>query len=60
MIRWTFRTAAEDVPVKEIATIEHLVRKGKKSVEMWENPGVKDVTVSQQMRNWEVGRRWRW
>jgi succinate dehydrogenase assembly factor 1 len=46
------------VSAREYAVIEHLVRKGKRDIELWENPGVKDVVTSKQMTNWERGRQW--
>ncbi|PVF99525.1 hypothetical protein CPB86DRAFT_756664 [Serendipita vermifera] len=60
LIRWTFRRpqVMENVSPRDVSLIEHLVRKGKRSVELWENPGVKDVVITAQMKGWERGRGW--
>jgi len=60
LIRWHFRRpqVQEEISPRNISLIEHLVRKGKRHIEVWENPGVKDIVLNSQMRSWEEGRRW--
>lgn len=60
MIRWHFRRpqVQEEISSRNISLIEHLVRKGKRHIETWENPGVKDVVLNGQMKSWEEGRKW--
>ena len=40
--RWEFRRY-ETVSRKDFATIEYLLRKGRRSVEMYLQPGIKDI-----------------
>ncbi|KIM21700.1 hypothetical protein M408DRAFT_80180 [Serendipita vermifera MAFF 305830] len=60
LIRWHFRRpqVQEEISPRNISLIEHLVRKCQRQIEMWENPGVKDVVLNGQMKSWEEGRRW--
>jgi len=55
LIRHTFRTQALAVSPKQVAAVEHLLRKAKRTVEMWEAPSVRDVSVSGVMRDARVG-----
>ena len=61
VIRHTFRTQALAVSPNQIASVEHLLRKAKKTVEMYEAPTVRHVSVSRPMREWEshAGLAWR-
>ena len=61
LIRHTFRTQALAISPKQITAVEHLLRKAKKTVEMWEASTVRDVSVSGAMREWEnhAGVAWR-
>ncbi|TFL01841.1 hypothetical protein BDV98DRAFT_529805 [Pterulicium gracile] len=52
-IRYTFRTQAQTVRKRDMAAIEHLVRKGTRTLDMYEDPAVKDCHVSDTMRQWE-------
>ncbi|KAJ3894290.1 hypothetical protein GG344DRAFT_41292 [Lentinula edodes] len=52
-IRYTFRSNASSVSPRDVSAIEHLMRKGKRQLEMYEHPSVKDCWVSEEMRNWE-------
>ncbi|KAG9315908.1 hypothetical protein JVU11DRAFT_3558 [Chiua virens] len=36
--------------------IEHLLRRGKRQIEMYENSSIKDCQISQAMVNWERAR----
>ncbi|KAF9077825.1 hypothetical protein BDP27DRAFT_1282933 [Rhodocollybia butyracea] len=52
-IRYTFRLNASSVSPRDVSAIEHLLRKGKRQLEMYEQPSVKDCWVSEDMRNWQ-------
>lgn len=52
-VRYTFKTQAAALSSRDVSAIEHLLRKGKRQVEMYEDPKVKDCWVSEQMREWE-------
>lgn len=52
LIRYTFRTQASSVGPRQISAIEFLLRKGKRQLEIYEAPLVKDCYVSQEMRQW--------
>jgi len=52
LIRYTFRTHASSVNPRQISAIEHLLRKGKRQLEIYEAPLVKDCYVSQEMKQW--------
>ncbi|KAJ3830759.1 hypothetical protein F5880DRAFT_1706463 [Lentinula raphanica] len=52
-IRYTFRTNASSVSPRDVSTIEHLMRKGKRQLDMYEHPSVRDCWVSEEMRDWE-------
>ncbi|EEB94020.1 hypothetical protein MPER_07245, partial [Moniliophthora perniciosa FA553] len=41
-VRYTFRTNASNISPRDVGTIEHLLRKGKRQLEMYEAPSVKD------------------
>ncbi|KAF5360503.1 hypothetical protein D9756_005023 [Leucocoprinus leucothites] len=56
-VQFTFRQNASLVPPRDVSTIEHLLRKGRRQLEMYEDPGVKDCFVSKDMVEWEE--RWR-
>ncbi|KAJ3854458.1 hypothetical protein EV368DRAFT_36691 [Lentinula lateritia] len=55
-IRYTFRSNASSVSPRDVSAIEHLMRKGKRQLEMYEHPSVKDCWVSEEMQNWEKHR----
>ena len=52
-VRYTFKTQAAALSPRDVAAVEHLLRKGKRQVEMYEDPKVRDCWVSQEMRDWE-------
>ncbi|KAJ3522472.1 hypothetical protein NM688_g8869 [Phlebia brevispora] len=59
-VRYTFRTQASSVSPRDVAAIEHLLRKGRRQLETYEDDKVRDCWVSTEMREWEAreGRRW--
>ncbi|OAX44293.1 hypothetical protein K503DRAFT_861530 [Rhizopogon vinicolor AM-OR11-026] len=56
-LRYTFHTQASSVSPRNIAAIEHLLRRGKRQLEIYEQPSVRDCQISQAMRDWEQNRR---
>ena len=55
-VRYTFRTQATSVSPRNVAVIEHLLRRGKRQIEMYENPSIKDCQISRAMVDWEQAR----
>ncbi|KAF8271990.1 hypothetical protein EI94DRAFT_1567317 [Lactarius quietus] len=53
-IRYSFKTQAVAVSPRSVSTVEHLVRRGKRQLETYENPSVTDCWVSQEMRDWRA------
>ncbi|KAF4617506.1 hypothetical protein D9613_005938 [Agrocybe pediades] len=51
-IRHEFRTNASKVSPRNVSFIEHLLRKGTRQIEQYEDAGVKDCFVSQEMVDW--------
>ncbi|KAI0354967.1 hypothetical protein OH77DRAFT_1504612 [Trametes cingulata] len=51
-VRYSFKTQATAISPRDIATIEHLLRRGKRQVEMYEDPKVRDCWVSSEMVQW--------
>jgi succinate dehydrogenase assembly factor 1 len=45
------------VRARDVAAIEHLLRKGSRQLETWEDTGVRDCRISDDMKKWEHGRR---
>jgi succinate dehydrogenase assembly factor 1 len=56
MVRYTFHTNAQAVAPRDINTVEHLLRRGRRQLEMYSDSGVKDCYVSEDMRRWERAR----
>ncbi|KAH9986617.1 hypothetical protein BJV77DRAFT_950845 [Russula vinacea] len=56
-VRYNFKTQASSVSPRSVSTIEHLIRRGQRQVETYENPAVRDCWVSQEMRDWEAQER---
>ncbi|KAF8555225.1 hypothetical protein OG21DRAFT_1484010 [Imleria badia] len=56
-VRYTFRAQASSVSPRNVAAIEHLLRRGKRQIEMYESPFIKDCQISQAMVDWEQARR---
>ncbi|KAH0831934.1 hypothetical protein J3R83DRAFT_12819 [Lanmaoa asiatica] len=55
-VRYTFHTQAFSVSPRNVAAIEHLLRRGKRQIEMYESPSIKDCQISQAMADWEQAR----
>lgn len=53
-VKYSFRTQAASVGARDVAAIEHLLRKGRRQLEGLEEPGVKDCWVSKEMKEWEA------
>ncbi|KAI0317786.1 hypothetical protein OF83DRAFT_1171691 [Amylostereum chailletii] len=51
-VRYTFKTQATCVSSRDLSAIEHLLRKGRRQLEMYESPAVTDCWISQAMRTW--------
>jgi succinate dehydrogenase assembly factor 1 len=56
-VRYTFRTKASSVSARDVAAIEHLLRKGRRQIEGLEEEGVKDYWVSEDMQQWDASTR---
>ena len=59
-VRHAFHTSAASVSPRELTTIEYLLRKGGRQLEMFESADVRDITLSQEMLAWgrsNAGRR---
>jgi len=56
-VRHNFKTQAIAVSPKSVSTVEHFIRRGKRQLETYENPAVKDCWVSQEMHEWEAQER---
>lgn len=52
-IRYNFRTNASSISPRDVSAIEHLIRKGKRQLEMYEQSSVKDIWISEDMQNWQ-------
>ncbi|KAI0248583.1 hypothetical protein BJV78DRAFT_1234635 [Lactifluus subvellereus] len=53
-VRYNFKAQAATVSPRSVSTIEHLIRRGQRQLETYENSAVRDCWVSQEMRDWEV------
>ncbi|TFK40785.1 hypothetical protein BDQ12DRAFT_648041 [Crucibulum laeve] len=51
-IRYTFHTNASSVTPRNVSAIEHMLRKGRRQLETYEDPSVKDCWVSDEMVAW--------
>ena len=51
-VRYNFRTNATKISPRNVSYIEHLLRQGKKQIEQYEDPAVKDCFVSREMTEW--------
>ncbi|KAF9220960.1 hypothetical protein BS17DRAFT_738592 [Gyrodon lividus] len=56
-VRYTFHTQAASVSPRNVAAIEHLLRRGRRQIEMYESSSIKDCQISQVMMGWEQARR---
>lgn len=52
-VRFTFHMNAGRVSPRNISFIEHLLRKGVRQIEAYEDPAVKDCWVSEEMVSWD-------
>ncbi|KAG2362133.1 hypothetical protein BDR07DRAFT_1358066 [Suillus spraguei] len=55
-VRYNFHTQASSISPRDIAAIEHLLRRGRRQLEMYEQPSVRDCQISQAMSDWEQSR----
>ena len=51
-VRYTFKTQAASISPRDIAAIEHLLRRGRRQLETYEDPKVRDCFVSSEMVQW--------
>ncbi|KAI0051399.1 hypothetical protein FA95DRAFT_1485324 [Auriscalpium vulgare] len=58
-VRYSFKTQATTFSPRKVSTVEHLIRKGRKQLETYESPAVKDCWVSREMREWSAAERGR-
>ncbi|KAF7299022.1 hypothetical protein MIND_00850500 [Mycena indigotica] len=54
MLRYTFRTQAARAHPGAFSTIEYLLRAGRRQIDMFEHPSVKDCHVSAEMQSWQT------
>ncbi|KIK86877.1 hypothetical protein PAXRUDRAFT_693155 [Paxillus rubicundulus Ve08.2h10] len=52
-VRHAFHTQTAAVSPRNVTAIEHLLRRGRKQIETYESPSIKDCQISQAMRDWE-------
>lgn len=52
-VRYMFHTQASLVSPHNITAVEHLLRRGRGQIELYESPSVSDCHVSQAMKDWE-------
>lgn len=53
-VRYTFRTRAASVAPRDVAAIEHLLRHGRRQVEMYEDSKVRNCFVNRAMSEWDL------
>jgi succinate dehydrogenase assembly factor 1 len=51
-IRFSFHKSASKVSPRNVSSVEHLLRKGTRQIELYEDPGVKDCWVTDEMIAW--------
>ncbi|KAI0648055.1 hypothetical protein C8Q79DRAFT_953397 [Trametes meyenii] len=51
-VRYSFKTQASAISPRDISTIEHLLRRGTRQIEMYEDSNVRDCLVSSDMVQW--------
>lgn len=56
-VRFTFHQNALSASSRDVNAIEHLLRKGTRQLEMYEDIGVKDCFLSKIMIDWDEQRR---
>jgi succinate dehydrogenase assembly factor 1 len=52
-VRYSFKTQAAAISPRNVSAIEHLLRKGRRQLETYEDHNVRDIRVSNEMREWE-------
>jgi len=52
-VRYIFHTNASKISPRNVSAVEHLLRKGNRQIEMYEDTAVKDCWVSGEMLAWE-------
>jgi len=52
-VRYNFKTQSSSVSPRNVAAVEHLLRRGRRQVEMYEDGKVRDCFVSAAMLQWE-------
>lgn len=52
-VRYTFKSQASAISPRDVSAIEHLLRKGRRQLETYEDSKVRDIWVSNEMREWE-------
>ncbi|KIO06177.1 hypothetical protein M404DRAFT_139724 [Pisolithus tinctorius Marx 270] len=57
LVRYMFHVQASAVSPRKVSAIEHLLRRGRRQIELYENPSIRDCHISQDMRDWEQSRR---
>ncbi|PBK75048.1 related to Found in Mitochondrial Proteome [Armillaria ostoyae] len=55
-VRYNFHQNAANISPRQVGVIEHLMRQGRKQIEMYEDPSVKDCWVSKEMKEWNKQR----
>ena len=53
LIRYTFHKNGHSISYRDVGTIEHLLRKGRRQVEQLEDNSVKDCWVGDEMKQWD-------
>jgi len=51
-VRYSFKTQAASVSPRDVAAIEHMLRRGRRQVEVYEDSKVRDCWVSREMVEW--------
>jgi succinate dehydrogenase assembly factor 1 len=51
-IRFSFHNSTSKVSPRNFGSVEHLLRKGTRQIELFEDPGVKDCWVTEEMIAW--------
>ncbi|KAI0947144.1 hypothetical protein AcV7_009644 [Taiwanofungus camphoratus] len=51
-VRYNFKTQAASISPRDVAAIEHLLRRGQRQVEMYEDSKVRDCWMSTAMVEW--------
>lgn len=57
LMRYTFHSNSTKVAARNVGYIEHLLRKGARQIEAYEDPAVRDCWVSQDMVAWDHDRK---